>query len=206
MDRNLILTIGRQCGSGGHEIGTRLAQRLAIDYYDKELLAEAAKHSGLEEALFQKFDEKPTNSFLYSLVMGTRPTKGLRQRDYALPLPERVLLAEFDTMKKLASERSAVFIGRCADYALRDLPNRVSLFLYAPLETRIQRIQARRGLDAAEAEALIYQVDKRRAAYYDHYTTQRWGDVRNYHLCIDTSLCGIDGTVAYILELLKHRT
>lgn len=185
MSNKILITIGRQYGSGGHEIGVKLSQRFSIDLFDKEILKETAKQNHIDEKIFEQFDEKPTNSFLYSLVMGTynlNPQSG----EYELPLPEKVFVAEHNEIKKIADTKSAIFIGRCADYALKDYDNCISIFVYAPLNKRIERI-------------------KKRASYYNYYTSQKWGDTGSYNLCIDSSVCGIDGTVNVICKVLEEK-
>ena len=138
MKKNLVITIGRECGSSGRAIGRKLAESLGIKCYDKELLALAAKNSGLCEELFKTHDEKPTNSFLYSLVMDTY-SMGYNTSAYMdMPINHKIFLAQFDTIKKLADEESCVIVGRCADYALADYPNVVSVFICADEEVKIQ--------------------------------------------------------------------
>lgn len=201
MDKKLLLTIGRQYGSGGHEIGERLSKELNIDLYDKEILLGATKQSGIDQKIIESFDEKPTNSFLYSLVMGTRSGKNI-PGEYEIPLPGKIFLAEFDSIKKIAEEKSGIFIGRCADYALKDYDNCVSIFIYAPLEERIERIKQRQNVSANDAAEIIRRTDKQRASYYNYYTTRKWGNIDSYQVCIDSSLCGIEGTVGVICNLL----
>lgn len=204
MENNFSITIGRQYGSGGREIGELLAERLGMTFYDKELLVEAVKESGLEPEIFEQFDEKPTNSFFYSLLMGIRAGK-IQPNQYDLALPEQVHQIGFDVIRKLAEEKSCIFIGRCADYALRAHPNCLKLFIYAPLDSRIERIQKRRNVDAQEAADLIRQTDKQRAAYYNYYSNQKWGAIGSYQLCIDSSLCGVEGTVDLLEQLVQKR-
>jgi cytidylate kinase len=202
MKEKILLTIGRQYGSGGHEIGQRLSQMLNIDLYDKEILKESAKQSELDDKIFETFDEKPTNNFLYSLVMGTLPMKGTTG-EYELPLPEKVFLAEFNAIKRIADEKSGIFVGRCADYALKDYSERISIFIYAPLNKRIERIIQKQHVSENEAVEIIRKADKQRASYYNYYTTQKWGSTDSYHMCIDSSLCGIEGTANLIKSCLN---
>jgi cytidylate kinase len=202
MKEKILLTIGRQYGSGGHEIGQRLSQMLNIDLYDKEILKESAKQSEFDDKIFETFDEKPTNSFLYSLVMGTLPMKGTTG-EYELPLPEKVFLAEFNAIKRIADEKSGIFVGRCADYALKDYSERISIFIYAPLNKRIERIIQKQHVNETEAVEIIRKADKKRASYYNYYTTQKWGSTDSYYMCIDSSLCGIEGTANLIKSCLN---
>lgn len=204
---NTIITIGRQFGSGGKEIGKRLSEALQIPYYDKELLKVAAKESGLCEEIFENFDEKPTNSFLYSLVMDPY-SLGYNAAAFDMPLNHKVFLAAFDTIKKIADQGPCIFVGRCADYALEEYKNCLNLFIYAPLETRINTVAERMEITPDKARDLINKEDKQRASYYNYYTTKKWGNLKSYDCCIDSSLFGVDGTVELILQLIamKDRT
>lgn len=175
MSGNLIITIGRQSGSGGKKIGEMLAQKLGVKCYDKELLAQSAKHSGLCEELFEKHDERPTSSFLYSLVMDSY-SMGYTSTGYSdMPINHRIFLAQFDTIKKLADEASCVIIGRCADYALEDYPNVVSVFITGDEEDKIKRVSELYGVDETKAKDLMVKTDKRRSSYYNYYSNKKWG-------------------------------
>ena len=200
MDNNMIYTIGRQFGSGGKEIGLKLAEKLGIKCYDRELLERASKDSGLCQELFENHDEKPTNSFLYSLVMDTY-SLGYSSSSYMdMPINQKVFLAQFDAIKKLASEGPCVIVGRCADYALEDFENCVNVFVSADLESRTKRIAEKHNLSQSKATDMIIKTDKRRASYYNYYSNKKWGDARGYHLCIDSSQVGIDGAVEMIMK------
>lgn len=199
MAKDTIITIGRQCGSGGREVGIALSKDLEIPYYDKELLKRAAKESGLCEEVFEKFDEKPTSSLLYSIVMDPY-SLGISANGIDMPINHKVFLAAFDTIKKVADEGPCVMIGRCADYALSDYKNVVNFFLFAPLEERIKRVSERMGITPEKAKDYIQKTEKQRASYYNYYTTKKWGATTSYNFCLDTSILGIDGTV----ELIKN--
>ena len=186
MAEKKIITIGRQFGSGGKQIGEALAEKMNIPFYDKELLKEAAKNSGICEEIFDSFDEKPTNSFLYSLVMD--PYSLGFGSSTELPLNHKVFLAAFDTIKNLAEkDGSCVFVGRCADYALRDLDNVVNIFLYADMDDRTARIAKKYNISESKAKDMIKKEDKARASYYNYYTSKRWGEMKGYDICINTS-------------------
>ena len=198
-----IITIGRQFGSGGKEIGIRVAKELGIPFYDKELLSEAARTSGLCEKIVENFDERP-KSMLYSIAMDS----------YSLALPgvgvsesleQQVYLATFNTIRRIAEEGPCVMIGRCADYVLQDNPNHLSLFIHAPMEARIQRVCQRQNLTEEKARQLITKTDKRRAAYYEYYSSKRWGALDSYHFCMDSSHLGMSGTVELIRTLVEQR-
>lgn len=202
MTVNQIITIGRQFGSGGREIGVKLAESLNIPYYDKDLLKRAARESGLCEHLFESFDEKP-KSLLYSLAMDPYSLSNFNS-PYG-SIEQDVFLATFNTVKKIAAEGPCVLIGRCADYALRDTDNCLRLFIYAPLSDRVKRIAALRDLSPEKAKDAINKIDKQRASYYNYYTSKKWGAVASYDVCLNSSLLGVDGTVDLIRCILEKR-
>ncbi|WP_251492345.1 AAA family ATPase [Otoolea muris] len=198
MKGNLVITIGRECGSSGRLIGQRLAEDLGVKCYDKELLSLAAKNSGLCEELFKTHDEKPTNSFLYSLVMDTY-SMGYNTSAYMdMPINHKIFLAQFDTIKKLANEESCVIVGRCADYALADYPNTVTVFISGNEEDKIKSLMERHGLTEQKAKDLMIKTDKRRASYYNYYSSKKWGGSRSYDLCLNSSAVGLEGAVEVI--------
>ena len=198
-----IITIGRQFGSGGKEVGIRVAKELGIPFYDKELLQEAAKKSGLCENIVEIFDERP-KSLLYSIAMASYM--------FSLPgagagdsLEQQVYLATFDTIRHIAEKGPCVIIGRCADYALAENPNHLSLFIHAPMEARIQRVARRQKLTPEEARKTIIKTDKRRASYYEYYSSKKWGAVDSYDFCLDSSCLGLSGTVELIRAMVEHK-
>lgn len=205
MANNTIITIARQYGSGGHDIGKKLAEELKIPFYDKELLERAAKDSGFCQEIFENYDEKPTNSFLYSLVMDTY-SMGYSTAAFAeMPLNHKIFLAQFNAIKDIAKEGSCVIVGRCADYALADFPNVVNVYLYADLQSRIARIARRHDVTDAKAKDLIQKTDKSRASYYNYYTNKKWGEATGYDLCLNTASLGIDGTIHMIREFAAYK-
>jgi CMP/dCMP kinase len=204
MSNNIIVTIGRQYGSAGREIGQSLAKELGINFYDKELLKKAAKESGLCEELFENHDEKPTNSFLYSLVMDTYSLGYNSSAFIDMPLNHKVFLAQFDAIKKIANQESCVIVGRCADYALADYKNCLNVFIHARLEDRIRRIAGKYNLTDSKAKDLINKTDKSRSSYYNYYSSKKWGETSSYHLSLDSGLVGVEGTVKIIKEYLEY--
>ncbi len=205
MSDNLVITIGREFGSGGREIGLKLAAELGIKCYDKELLELAAKESGLCPEIMQNHDEKPTNSFLYSLVMDTYSMGYSSATLLDMPINHKVFLAQFDTIKKLADNESCVIVGRCADYALEDYPNVVSVFIKAPLSARVSRIMERNNINEDKAFELIAKRDKKRLNYYNYYSSKKWGEAKSYDLCIDSSEVGIDGAITVIKAFIEAK-
>ena len=205
MATNLVITIGRQFGSGGRKVGKLLAEKLDIPYYDKELLAEAAKDSGICQEIFENHDEKPTRSLLFSLVTGMQMHGDPGSMYMDMPLNHKIFLAQFDAIRRIASEGPCVIVGRCADYVLRDKPNAVSVFVKADICQRVERAESLYGVDPAKAEETVRKADKQRASYYNYYATATWGDVNNYDLCVDTGKLGIEGTVELIEQYLRLR-
>ncbi len=198
-----IITIGRQFGSGGKEIGIRVARELGIPFYDKELMKEAAKQSGLSEKILESFDERP-KSLLYSIAMDSYifslPGTGAGDS-----LEQQVYLATFDTIRRLADNGPCVIIGRCADYALNENPNLLRLFIYAPIADRVKRVAERQNLSPEKAKTLIRKTDRRRASYYEYYTSRGWGEVDTYDFCLNSSSLGLGGTVELIRSMVGHK-
>lgn len=201
-----ILTIGRQFGSGGREIGQKIAQHYGINFYDKELLARVAKESGFCEDIVKQQDERPTSSFLYNLVMDTY-SFGYNSASFAdMPISQKVFLSQFDTIKKIADEEHAcVFIGRCADNALSDRDNVINVFIHASEERKLNRIlslpdQYGEFENRQKARDAMIKKDRQRQSFYNYYSLKKWGRADTYNLTIDAGLLGIDGTV----RLLEH--
>jgi len=202
MKFNPIITVGRQYGSGGREVAKKLAEIMNISFYDKELLAEASKDSGICQEVMENYDEKQEKKSFFSMFgnMQGRMDPGSMYLD--MPLNQRIFLAQFDTIRRIADEGSCVIVGRCADYVLRDHKNVLNVFVKAGMDQRIARIEKLYGLDPLNAEETIKRADKQRAAYYNYYATGTWGDVNNYHLCVDTGVLGIEGAVELIRRAL----
>ena len=184
-----IITIGREYGSGGRQIGQEVAKYFGIKCYDKELLEHAANESGICKELFENHDEKPTNSFLYSFV--------------DMPISHKVFLAQFDAIKKLASEGPCVMVGRCADYALSEYKDCFSVFVHADTDWRINRLSQKHNKTAKEAKDMINKTDKSRSSYYNYYTNKKWGAASSYNLCVDSSKLGIDGAAKAIIQAIE---
>ena len=198
---NKIYTIGREFGSGGKQVGEKLAERLGIKLYDKELLQQAAKDSGFCEEIFENHDEKPTNSLLYSLVMDTYSVSGYSAAPFLdMPLNHKVFLAQFETIKKIAEQESCVIVGRCADYALAENPDCINVFIHADMDFRIRNICKKLDVTDNKARDIINKTDKQRASYYNYYTSKKWGDAKSYNLSLDAGKIGIDNCVEMILK------
>ena len=199
MERTYI-TIGRQFGSGGREVGKKVAQALGIPYYDKELLAVAAKESGLSHQFLQAYDERPTNSFFYSLVMGQQ---NLLVGAQNVTVEQLAAKAQRDAVQSVADKGSCVIVGRCADYLLRERGGLLRVFICADWDKRIDRVCRRDGLGQKEAEEKLRRMDKTRAAYYSFHTDWKWGAAETYDLCINSSRKGPDATADLILSFIR---
>ena len=196
-----IYTIGREFGSYGKQVGEELARRLNIPLYDKELLQKAAKDSGFCEEIFENHDEKPTNSFLYSLVMDTYSAGSYSAAPFLdMPLNHKVFLAQFDSIKKLAEEGSCFIVCRCAYYALSANKDVVNVFVRADMDDRIKRIARRMNITESKAKDMIAKKDKQRASYYNYYTSKKWGHSRSYDLCLNTSKLTVEECVDMIIQ------
>ncbi len=191
-----IITIGRQYGSGGREVGQKLASIYGIGYYDKELLAAASQKSGIAVDMFEKHDEKYKSSFLYSLVAGAYGEAGL-------PMDHKIFLEQLRAIKDLADKGPCVIIGRCGDYALRDHDNAINIYLHGSVEKRVERAVEAYGVDRSKAAEVVVKTDKQRASYYNFYTGRKWGDIQNYDLTIDSTILGIDNTVKLIMDFVE---
>ncbi len=198
---NHIYTIGRELGSCGYTVGKLLSERLGIKLYDKELLAQAAKDSGFCQEIFEKQDEKPTSSFLYSLVMDTYSGGNYSSAPFLdMPLNHKVFLAQFDTIKKIADRESCVMVGRCADYALASHKDVLNIFIHAEMDDRVKRISKRENVTEHKAKDMIQKSDKQRSNYYNYYTCKKWGDSRSYDLSLNTSKLSPEQCVDMILS------
>ena len=203
MTTPFVITIGRQLGSGGRQIGRLIADRLEIDYFDKEILDLAARESGFRPEIFEESDEK--NGFLRSIFGNIIPFFGSpSEKIYPDALSrENLFRLQSDAIRKAAGERSAVFIGRCADYVLRDIPNKIDVFITADIDDRIRHVSERKGCTPEQARKAIANGESDRSSYYDYYTGKRWGHSDSYDLCVNTSILGIQGTAELIREFIR---
>lgn len=202
-----VITIARQYGSGGRTIGKMLADSFEIPFYDKELIAIAAKESGLSAEIFAKADERATNSLLYSLVMGNYSFGNHLSPMTDMPINDKLFMLQSDIIKHAAEKGPCVIVGRCADYILREHSHCFNVFIYADPEDRAKRIVEEYGEPAARAEDILAKKDKQRANYYNFYSNKKWGNVSNYHLCVNSSAYGLEKTAELIrssIELLER--
>lgn len=198
MANNLIIALDRQYGSGGKEVGIKLAEKLGLKVYDEEILDIAAKKSGIGKEYFQKVDEKPTDSFLYALAMNNFSVNStVNPLDNALS-SDNLFNLQAEAIKDIACQESCIIIGRCADYILREETGCISVFILADMDKRIERICKLYQLNEKEASKQIHSIDKKRDSYYGYYAGKEWASCNSYHLSIDTGILGIDKAVELI--------
>lgn len=199
MEKKLIINIGRQFGGGGLGVASELGRKLEIPVYDRELIAKAAQDSGFSAALFEQSDEKRRIFSLSAIFTSiySSPTENYMS-------DKGLFEIQCETIKRIAGQGSAIIVGRCSDYILRDMDCTLNIFLTSPLEERVKRICERHGLCEEKAEALILQKDKAREEYYNYYTFGNWGVASTYDLCIDSSILGIEGTADFIIDFAKR--
>jgi hypothetical protein len=203
MEKHIIINVGRQLGSGGHDIGRMLALDFQAKYYDKEIMNLAAKESGFSEKFFEQNDEK--KGFFKGLfnVQTSHVSGGsLYKTNFS---QESLFQFQSDAIRKAAKENSCVFVGRCADYVLRDFNNAVNIFISASMEYRIEQIMNKQHLDHDAAQKFIEQKESSRAAYYNYYTGKKWGSAESYDLCIDSSVLGLMETEKFIAQFIRKR-
>lgn len=199
----IIINIGRQFASGGRYISKKLCEEFGCKYFDKEILDLAAKESGFSPAVFKKSDEK--KSFVHTLFHLHAPMLS-DDNFYNNKFSEESLFKfQCDAIQKAASQGNCLFIGRCADYVLRDEPNTVSIFLAADMKDRISRTMERYNMDEESARKTISKKDSTRASYYNYYTGKKWGAAESYDLCINTSIFGLDETAKFIADFIRKR-
>ena len=205
VEQKFVITIGRQFGSGGSEVGYRLAQEMGIPYYDKDLIVKAAKESGINEHVFAQEDEKATGSFLYSLVLAPHAAVANYLNWSEESVNERIFRAQANYIRKVADQSSCVIVGRCADYILWDRENLFRVFLHADIENRKHRIAEISETTPEKAEDIIRKKDKIRANYYSFHTNNRWTELANYDLCLNTGKIGIDASVQVIKAMVENK-
>ena len=202
-DKKIIINVGRQLGSGGRVIAKMLADDFGCGFYDRELLNLAAKESGFREELFEQNDEH--KGFFRSLFHTLSPhvsETSFYNNDMS---QESLFKFQSDAIRKAADGGSCVFVGRCADYVLRENENVFNIFITADLDYRIRQVMERRGCDEAKARKIISNGDNERASYYNYYTGKKWGASESYHLCINSTLLGLEQTEKFIAQIIRER-
>lgn len=200
MKNPLIITIGREYGSGGREIGKALAEKLGISFYDKQIISLAAEKSGLSPEFITNNEQRVRSGFMQNLAASAAYQSGFFSSQY-LPLSETIFISQAQVVRDIAARERAVIVGRCADYILSGRKNTVNIFIHAPIEDRVRRIMALYQLSEAEAMKAIATSDKERGNHYFRYTDRKWGKAQNYDLSVNSSLLGIDGTVEMLADI-----
>ena len=204
---SIVVTIGRQYGSGGLDVGKKIADAFNIPFYDKDLVERAADKSNISKDTVKHIDERATNSFLYSLVSG-HYSVGSNVAHYEMPINDKLFIHQSEVIKEVAQEGPCVIVGRCADYVLRDIPNVdvCSIFICGGLDYRTKRVmEAYPELNQARARDKVVKTDKQRRTYYDYYTDHDWGVISNYDLCLNTERLGIDTAADIVISYLKGK-
>ena len=205
MAKKLIITIARQYGSGGREIGEKIAAALGIPLYDKEIIKDVAAQGELHVDVIKKSEETAANSLLYTLAMGSNVFGASMAFGYKMPLNDKLFILQSEVIKEYAKEESCVIIGRCADYVLRDEDKLFRIFVYADLDHRQSRIAAKHPeIKPAQIIDVINKTDKRRSSYYNFYTGNKWGKYDNYDIAINSSTLGIEGAADLIVASVKR--
>lgn len=198
MEKKIIINIGRQFGGGGLAVASELGKKLGIPVYDRELILKAAQDSGFSAEFFEQSDEKrrifSLSSIFTSLI--SSPAENYMSDNGLFEI-------QCSTIRKIAGQGSAIIVGRCSDYVLRDMDYVLNVFLTSPLSVRVERICERHNLSAEKAEALILHKDKAREEYYNYYTFGNWGVASTYDLCVDSSRLGIEGTADFIIDFAR---
>ncbi len=195
MSKQMIITIGREFGSGGHEIAERLASKMNLPLYDRKMISEVAEASGMDARIFEKYDEKPVNLLFSRTVNG-----------YSNSIEDNIAEKQFDYLRKKAEAgESFIVVGRCAETIFKDNPNAFHLFILADKEAKLERVKKKYELSDSEALAKMYRHDKKRKIYHNRYSKGKWGDSRNYDLCVKSSSLGIENTVESLSEVIQKR-
>lgn len=206
MKENFVINLGRQLGSGGHEIGEKIAKKLDMAFYDQELINMASEKSGLCREFFERADEEVSHGILgtlsnirYSFISeSTIPNRNFLSNDALFKI-------QSDVIRMASMVRPCLFVGRCADYILRDNPRCVNIFISADMVDRIKRIATKSSISEEEAKNKIERVDKKRSDYYNYYTGGIWGAAKTYHLCVNSSVFGIDETVDFLIAFVQKK-
>ena len=202
MKNPLIITIGREYGSGGREIGQDVAKALGIAFYDKQIISLAAKKSGLSDEFIANNEQRMRGGLMHNLAAASAYSGGFFSSQY-LPLSESIFISQAQVIRDIANKESAVIVGRCADYILDGRENTINVFIHAPQDKRVERIMKLHGVDEAAAIKEIQVSDKERGNHYFRYTDRKWGKAQNYDVCINSALMGIDKTVEMLVDMAK---
>ena len=201
-----VITVGREYGSAGHDIGELIAKELGYTFYDKELVEIAARNSNIAPETVKHMDEKATSSLLYSLASGSYSTRGAAgPLYYEMPLNDKLFIAQSDVIKSVAKKGNCVIVGRCADYVLEEETDvqTCNVFIYAPQRYRINRVMDAFDITERKARERVQKTDKQRKTYYGYYTNRNWGDMANYDICINSQTTGIERGAKIIIDYIR---
>lgn len=202
MKNPLIITIGREYGSGGREIGKALAEKLGISFYDKQIISLTAEKSGLSPEFITNNEQRVRSGFMQNLAASAAYQSGFFSSQY-LPLSETIFISQAQVIRDIAAKERAVIVGRCADYVLSGRKNTVNVFIHAPIEDRVRRIMALYQLSEADAMKAIATSDKERGNHYFRYTDMKWGKAQNYDICVNSALMGVEKTAEMLAKLAQ---
>ena len=202
-EKRLIITIGRQYGSGGSETAVKLGKALGLNVYDKEILRMTSDESGIRESYFHLADERAGNKLLYRIIHSLIPENSTPSLGSDLVSADNLFRFQSEVIRKLAAEEDCVFIGRCADYVLEGTEGLVRMFLYGDMDYRVRRITEKEYFDQKDVKKNIKRIDRERRDYHRYYTGRDWENVENYDLMLNTARLGTEGAVRAIREYLK---
>ena len=205
MEKKIIITIGRQYGSGGAEVGKKLGQKLGIEVYDKEILKMTSEESGIRESYFHLADERAGKKLLYKIIQSMVPENTNPSLGNDLVSADNLFRFQSSVIRKLAQEQSCIFIGRCAEHVLAGTENLVRIFIYADMDARFERIKAKGYYEEEDIIKNIKRMDKERREYHNYFTGKDWEALENYDLILNSSQIGTDGCVECIVDYLKVR-
>lgn len=199
-----IITISREFGSGGRLVGEKIAKKLGIPFYDRKLIDLAAEKSGLAPEYLEKTENQPASSLLYSLATSAPATSGYLLH-YDTPVSDKAFFAQSEVIREIAQQGSAVILGRCGGYILREDPDRLNIFLHGSLDNRLRRATEEYGMDPKGLANILVKTDKGRSNYHKYYTGENWQDIRTYDIAINTETTGIDGAVEILYAMAMNR-
>lgn len=203
MTEGLIVTVSREAYCGGDELAKNLADKLGFKFYDRELISLASEKSGIHEDHFDSIEKKPTNSILYSVVMGMYTSRGAYVRLDDVLTDDKIYKIQADIIREMAEQGNCVFVGRCSDYILRNNPKCVNIFLHGNESDRVKRVMAEQSVSESEAKKIVSRADKKRRSYYNYYTNREWGEMSNYDLTLNLSSIAEDKAVDLVVDFLE---
>ena len=203
--KNFVVTIGREFGSGGREIGEALAEKLGFTFYSERLAVKASEATGIDEEFFRKVDEKQKKSFWYMFAMSNLISDDLDTALGLLPTNEKLFIEQAKVIEDLAEKENCVIVGRCSNYILKENPNTLHVFIYADMYSKIRRIMEKQNMKETQAKKHILKIEKERKTYYNYYTENHWGDKADYDICLDSSSLKKDEIVDILYSIIQKR-